>query len=399
MQGHLQTHKMSTSFIILLSLLTALDALAIDIYVPAFPVLATSLQVSTSQIQQTLSIFLVGLAVGQGLYGPFLDRFGRRIPLLIGLIIFILGSLLAAVATSLELLLFARFLQAIGAASGLVTPRAIISDICNEQDAARHFSVLMQVMMVIPIIAPLVGSQLLNYGTWHIIFYTLALLSFMLLVWSSISVPETLALSNRQPLNLKNIFKNYYLLCRNKSYFSFTLAGGFLLGGFFFYISNSPYIFIQHYSVSPEHYSYLFALNALCFIIFGQLSIWLLNRGWSAYQVLKLGSIILMFFTLMLSLVTLLYTPSLWVYTLLLTMVISSTGLLFGNLTALTMQQVQHHLAGIASALIGLLQYSFGAVIGFIASLATENILVLPVTLLICAFSMIILNTIAHKNA
>jgi len=101
----------------------------------------------------------------------------------------------------------------------------------------------------------------------------------------------------------------------------------------------------------------------------------------------------------MLSLVTLLYTPSLWVFTLLLTMVISSTGLLFGNLTALTMQQVQHHLAGIASALIGLLQYSFGAVIGFIASLATENILVLPVTLLICAFCMIILNTIAHKNA
>lgn len=136
MQGHLQTHKMSASFIILLSLLTALDALAIDIYVPAFPVIATSLQVSTSQIQQTLSIFLVGLAVGQGLYGPFLDRFGRRIPLLIGLIIFILGSLLAAVATSLELLLFARFLQAIGAASGLVTPRAIAIFVMSKMQLA-----------------------------------------------------------------------------------------------------------------------------------------------------------------------------------------------------------------------------------------------------------------------
>ncbi|KAF1027433.1 MAG: Bicyclomycin resistance protein [Acinetobacter bereziniae] len=225
-----QNQKLGFSLIMLLAMLTALDALAIDIYLPAFPEIAKSLSVNLGEMQQTLSIFLIGLAIGQGIYGPLLERFGRKLPLLIGVLIFIIGSLIASFATSLELLLSARFLQALGAAAGLVTPRAIISDLCNEQDAAKNFSILMQVMMVAPIVAPLVGSYLIQHSSWHIIFYTLAGLGTILLLWSIRSLPETCAPEKRQALDFKNIFNSYRYICSNQVYLYFTLASGFLFG-------------------------------------------------------------------------------------------------------------------------------------------------------------------------
>ncbi len=131
----------------LLAMITALDAMAIDMYLPAFPAVALELAASPGKIQQTLSVFLVGLALGQGIYGPLLDRFGRRRPLLIGLGIFVLGSVMAALAPSVEWLLAARFLQALGAAAGLVAPRAIVSDVCTVQESARVFSVLIGMLV------------------------------------------------------------------------------------------------------------------------------------------------------------------------------------------------------------------------------------------------------------
>ncbi len=171
------------SFIFLLAMITALDAMAIDMYLPAFPAVAQQLAVSPGQVQQTLSVFLVGLALGQALYGPLLDRFGRRMPLLIGLLVFVAGSAMAAMAGSLEWLLFARFLQALGAAAGLVAPRAIVSDVYTVQESARVFSVLMQVMMVAPILAPVIGSFLLVHAGWRSIFWVLALIAALATAW------------------------------------------------------------------------------------------------------------------------------------------------------------------------------------------------------------------------
>jgi MFS transporter, DHA1 family, multidrug resistance protein len=392
-----QNPKIGFSLIVLLAMLTALDALAIDIYLPAFPEIAKSLSINLSEMQQTLSIFLIGLAVGQGIYGPLLERFGRKLPLLIGVVIFIIGSLMASFATSLELLLSARFLQALGAAAGLVTPRAIISDLCNEQDAAKNFSILMQVMMVAPIVAPIVGSYLIQHSSWHIIFYTLAGLGTILLFWSIRSLPETCAPEKRQALDFKNIFSSYRLICTNQAYLYFTLASGFLFGGFFFYISNSPYIFIQHYQLSTSHFSYLFAFNAFCFILIGQVSIWLLNKFWSPYKILKLGLSIFLLATMWLCISTLFRQPSLIEYISILGSAIWSTGFLFGNLTALAMQQAENHLTGVASSFMGLIQYALGAMIGFIASLMPEHISILPATLSLCGLFMFDLSLYANK--
>ncbi|ATZ67229.1 Bcr/CflA family efflux MFS transporter [Acinetobacter haemolyticus] len=375
--------KISWSLLLLLSLFTALDALAIDIYLPAFPALAESFATTPGHVQLTLSIFLIGLAIGQGIYGPLLDRFGRRRPLLIGIAIFILGSLLAAIAPTIEWLLAARFLQAIGASAGLVVPRAIISDVCDAKTSAKNFSILMQVMMIVPIIAPLFGSLILRFGSWHLIFYTLAILGSILWLWGSQAIPETLKPQYRQPLQFTAIKTSYQTLALNQVFMAYTLAGGFILGGFFVYLSQSPFIFIQHYHIHNESFSTLFAANAVGLIIFGQVSILLLKR-WSAQQLLVLGMSIFCGASLVLMLSAYFYDLGLWQYILLLGLAIWSTGFIFGNLTALTMQQSPQHLTGAASSLMGLLQYAFASLIGLIVSFFELNISLLPASLFIC---------------
>ncbi|ENX15640.1 hypothetical protein F895_02186 [Acinetobacter sp. CIP 64.2] len=383
MQSAAPISKISWSLLLLLSLFTVLDALAIDIYLPAFPLLAESFATTAGQIQLTLSVFLIGLAIGQGIYGPLLDRFGRRNPLLIGIAIFILGSLLAAIAPNIEWLLAARFLQAIGASAGLVVPRAIISDVCDAKTSAKNFSILMQVMMIIPIIAPLFGSLILRIGSWHLIFYTLAALGALLLLWGTQAIPETLKPQYRQSLQFAAIKTSYQTLALNQKFMAYTLAGGSILGGFFVYLSQSPFIFIQHYHIHNEGFSTLFAANAIGLIILGQVSIILLKR-WSAQQLLILGMCIFSGASLILLLSVSLSTLSLWQYVALLGLSIWSTGFIFGNVTALTMQQSPQHLTGAASSLMGLLQYALASLIGLIVSLFEINISLLPASLFVC---------------
>ncbi|WP_336041203.1 multidrug effflux MFS transporter [Acinetobacter dispersus] len=375
--------KISWSLLLLLSLFTALDALAIDIYLPAFPLLTESFATTPGHIQLTLSVFLIGLAIGQGIYGPLLDRFGRRNPLLIGIAVFILGSILAAVAPTIEWLLAARFLQAIGASAGLVVPRAIISDVCDAKTSAKNFSILMQVMMIVPILAPLLGSVILRIGSWHLIFYTLAVLGSVLWLWGNQAIPETLKPQYRQALQFTAIKNSYQTLCLNKSFISYTIAGGFILGAFFVYLSQSPFIFIQHYHIHNESFSTLFAANAIGLIILGQISILLLKR-WSAQQLLVIGMCLFSGSSFILMLSLYFYDLNLWQYIALLGLSIWSTGFIFGNLTALTMQQSPQHLTGAASSLMGLLQYAFAALIGFVVSLIEINVSLLPSSLFIC---------------
>ncbi len=188
-------------------------------YLPAFPTVATSLDITPGQVQQTLTIFLIGLGIGQGLYGPFLDRFGRRPPLLIGIALFTIGSLAAALSTSFEGLLLARFLQALGAAAGSVASRAVVTDTCDPQNSARIYSMLMQVMMIAPITAPMLGGLILLYGEWHLIFWVLALFGIICGLFTIRLLPETLPVERRVPLSMRSIVRNYAMQLSNPSFF------------------------------------------------------------------------------------------------------------------------------------------------------------------------------------
>lgn len=376
--------------IILLASLSALVAAAIDMYLPAFPTVATSLDITPGQVQQTLSVFLIGLGIGQGLYGPLLDRFGRKPPLLFGITLFTIGSVAAALTTSFEGLLIARFLQALGAAAGSVASRAVVTDTCDPQSSARIYSMLMQVMMIAPITAPMLGGLILLYGQWQLIFWVLALFGMICAVFTLRLLPETLPVARRVPLSIRSIVRNYAIQLSNPSFFFYTLAASCTLGCLFIYINNSPFVFIEMFNLSPNQFSYIFAANALVMIGISQINLRLLKL-YSVIRVLFIG--LGGFITtglVLLSLVQLNW-ESLWSYSILLGLGMAMLGLITGNLTALTMAHTQQY-AGIASALMGLIQFLLAATIGFLASIAAPpSLSTLPIALLVLGLAALAL--------
>ena len=368
--------------IFLLASLSALVAAAIDMYLPAFPTVAISLDISEGQVQQTLTVFLVGLGIGQGLYGPFLDRFGRRPPLLFGIALFTIGSLAAAMSTSFESLLVARFLQAIGAAAGSVASRAVVTDTCDPQNSARFYSMLVKVMMVAPITAPLLGGLILLYGEWHLIFWVLTGLGIFSGLFTIRWLPETLPVERRVPLSMRSIVRNYAIQISNPSFFFYTMATSCTLGCLFIYLNNAPFIFINMFGLTPNQFSYIFASNAMLMIAISQVNLRLLKL-YSATQIVFVGlGGFMVIGTLLMSLVQLDW-QALWSYSILLGMGIAMLGMITGNLTAMTMAHTQQH-AGIASALMGFMQFVLAATIGFIASIiAAPSLLTMPIALLV----------------
>ncbi len=372
--------NLSIRLIILLASLNALVAAAIDMYLPAFPAIGSDLAISAGQVQQTLTVFLIGMALGQAVYGPLLDRYGRRRPLLAGILLFVLGSVLAALAHSFELLLLARFIQALGAAAGSVTPRAVIADTCDVDSAARAFSMLMQIMMIAPISAPIIGSASLLVGPWQLIFWILAGAGALAGLTSLRMLPETLAPERRLPVSVRNIARNYFLLLSYPRFLLFTLASGFTVGALFTYISNSPFVFIQHYGLTPGHYSLIFAASAGAMILTGQINLRLL-RLYKPLEVLYMGLAGFVSAAAMLGALVLLQAVSVWSYAVLLGLCLSMLGMITGNLTAVTMGYARQY-AGIASSLMGMLQFFLAGLLGFVINLMTTSLLTMPAALL-----------------
>ena len=378
-----RTGGIGFSLLLLLALLTALDAMAIDMYLPGMPDIASDFAVSSGRIQQTLSVFLAGLAIGQGIYGPLLDRFGRRVPLLIGTGIFTAGSILGALAPSVEWLLFARFIQAIGAAAGLVTPRAIVADLCNMAESARIFSLLMQIMMIAPILAPIVGGYLLGHGGWRFIFWVLAGLGAAGMAWGLRSIPDSLPAEHRAPLHLGHIRRSYGRQLLNRTFMAYALSGGFALAGLFVYLSGSAFVFTGYYGLTPSQFSYLFAANSVGLVLGGMLSNRLLSAGLSSQHVMVIGLAAHAMTGFVLFLVVWADVASLVVYAGLLAFTIGMLGLVFGNVTALAMNNAGPQI-GIASALMGMLHYSIAALVGYVVSLTAEGLGQLPLSIGIC---------------
>ncbi|MGG4775666.1 Bcr/CflA family efflux MFS transporter [Alcaligenaceae bacterium 429] len=387
---------LSLSLILLLALFTAMDAMAIDMYLPSMPAIGLGFGVSATQVQQTLSIFLIGLAVGQAAYGPLLDRYGRRLPMLIGVVIFVVGSVVAALAPSIEWLLTARFLQALGAAAGLVTPRAIVSDRCTLAESAPIFSLLMQIMMIAPILAPIIGGFLLEQGSWRLIFWALAGIGALGLLWGIVTVPETLKPAQRSSLSISSILRSYSQQLRLPIFMAYTLAGSFMLSSLFLYISHSAFIFTQHFDLTPSTFSYLFAGNAISLVIGGQLSTSLLKRGFAETRVTYIGLCLHLLSGALLFLIVKLGLASLWSYATLIALAVGSLGLIFGNLTALTM----HHSgkqAGVASALMGTLQYLISALAGYVVAFFGQGPAVLPLAIAGCALLALLCCKLAER--
>lgn len=243
---------------------------AIDMFLPAMPDITRDLGTSIAATQMTLTAYFMAFGLAQMAYGPWSDAAGRKKPLYLGLVIFLIGTLACTFATSIGLLIAARVFQALGAAVLMVVPRAIIRDRHTGESATRLMALVMLVMSVSPMLAPLAGSLLMGFGGWRVIFGVLALAAALALFLTFRTLPETLATQDRRPVNAASMMAGIRQLSRDRSFMGLTLVGGFGMASFFVYIAMAPFVFTGAYGLSPQQFSLAFAVNAVGFFLASQ---------------------------------------------------------------------------------------------------------------------------------
>lgn len=354
----------SLSWIALLGMLTALAPLSIDMYLPALPQIASSLSVSTAMVSNTVPAYFFGLVIGQLIYGPISDRIGRKKPLYFGLSIFVLASILCAFATQVEWLIAARVLQALGGCVGIVVARAAIRDRLSPAESAQAYSLLILVMGLAPILAPLMGSMLLQWVGWRGIFAALALFGLFCLVMINRRFEETLPEASRRHLSFPQIFATYWDLLKDNRFRTPALAGGALMAVMYCYISVSSALFIDHFKVTPQQFSLIFGFNAAGLIALSQLNGFMVKKI-GLLPLLNLGASMQLFGVVLLLSLEFSGHATLALTMLCLFFIVSGIGFTAPNSTAIALAS-QGHRAGMASALLGAIQFGCGLLAGAI---------------------------------
>ena len=345
---------------VLLGGLTAFGPLSIDMYLPALPAIGRDLAASESVIQLTLTACLVGLALGQILAGPLSDRLGRRRLLLIGVAGYVLASLLCATAPVASVLVGFRLLQGLAGAAGIVIARAIVRDLYVGSAAARYFSRLVLIMGLAPILAPVIGAQLLRVTSWHGIFVTLAFVAALLWLGAVVGLPETLPAARRSGGGLRVTLATFRALISDARFIGYALSAGLAFGAMFAYISGSPFVLQGIYGVSPQTFSLIFGTNALGFVIASQVNGSLVGRIPPA-RLLVAGLITAATSGIVLLLAVLIGGLGLVAVLPPLFSLVSSIGFIVPNATALALSR-RPNAAGTGSALLGVIQSGVGAV-------------------------------------
>ena len=354
-------------WLLLMGALTAIGPISIDMYLPAFPDMATSLNATGSQVERTLAAYLIGMAGAQLIYGPLADRFGRKPPLYGALLVYILASAGCALAPTVEFLTICRVIQAMGGAAGMVISRAVVRDHYSTQEAARALSMLMLVMGIAPILAPLVGGQVLALTGWRGIFAIITVAGIALLVAVSRIMVESLPPEKQVALSWGHIFRTYGGLITHRRFVAFALSGGMGSATMFGYIVASPRLFIEHFGVSPQFYGFIFGLKALSLIIGSQVSARLLKTHrpekllpWALTAMMTAGLSALAF--------TLLGWITMPLIMLCMMCFMFTQGFVGPNSAAMALSDQGRQL-GSASAMMGTITISCGALAGLTVSL------------------------------
>ena len=263
--------KVSFILVVFLGMLTAITPLATDLYLPALPIMPGELNTTASNIQMTIGIMTFGVAIGQLFGGPISDTMGRKLPLIIGNLLCVISGIICAYAPSIEILLLGRFLQGLTGSVGVVISKAIARDFASGQELTKLFALLMMVNGLAPVLAPLVGGQLLLFTTWRVIFVILALFSTILLVGSFL-FRESLPKEKRITGGIGTAAKNYIKLIKDKPFLGQTLIQLFAFGAFFSYISGSSFVYQNIFQLSAQEFSYLFGINSCGIILASAIS-------------------------------------------------------------------------------------------------------------------------------
>ena len=348
--------------VLILGALTALGPLAIDMYLPAFPQMAKDLGVETGTVQLTLSVFMGGVSIGQAFYGPLVDRWGRRGPLLVGMVAFSLAAIGCAMANSIGSLLGWRLAMALGGSASMVIPRAVVRDLFETQESARVYSLLMLILGVSPILAPTLGGQLLAFMGWRAIFVMLAVIGAGISAAVMWGLPETLHKEYRVKGGVGLALKTYWQLLRDRRFLPLALATGCTLGVILTYLSGSSFVFMELYHLNAQQYAYVFGFNAVGLIVASQINQRLLRR-YTPRQVLSVAFVVNALAGMTLAALGATGAGGMWGLIALLFVCLSCCGIIFPNVAALIMEPFGE-VAGSASALLGTVQFGVAAGMG-----------------------------------
>lgn len=363
------TSKQKTLIILILGALAALGPFSIDMYLPAFPAIAGDMGVETSKVGLSLTSYFIGISLGQFIYGPLIDRYGRKKPILIGLSLYLVASILCFLSFEVEHLIVARFIQALGGCVGMVASRAIIKDVFKPEEIAKTFSMIALVMGVAPIIAPTVGGLIVAALSWKAVFITLAILAAIVFLLVFIRLPETRGADPSVSMKPKDVVSNYFAALKIEGFIAYTLAGSFSMATMFAYIAGSPFVFMKLRGMTESQYAWIFGLNALGILLGSQFNRLALNR-YSSEQICRACVLTILATTSVLLIGNSMFDMHIYLIQACLFLTLFALGFINPNTTALALNKCSPRNAGTASAIMGAIQMMSGAAMtGFVSVL------------------------------
>lgn len=363
-------------FVGLMALYVALMAMSIDMILPALGLMGSEFSVAhENEMQYVISILFLGFTLGQIIYGPLSDSFGRKKPIYVGILIYIIGDILSLTANNFSIMLFGRFLQGLGAASPRVVSLAIVRDLYHGSDMARVMSFIMTVFIFVPVIAPSIGQTILLFTTWHAMFFIFLTAGIIAIIWTYFRLPETLHKIDIKPFNLKTIWKDFLIVVTNKITMGYTICAGIIFGALIGYLTSSRQIFQEYFAVG-KLFPIFFGISALSI---GAASITnsMIVKRLGMRLICHHALIIVIAMSAIFSFLLIVQNNHLtiWQFMIFMPCVFFCFGLLFGNLNALAMEPMGHY-AGIASAIVGSLSSGISLIIGTIIGQSYNNTLI-----------------------
>ncbi|HEY4628644.1 MAG TPA: multidrug effflux MFS transporter [Flavobacterium sp.] len=377
--------------ILILGSLTALGPFSIDMYLPGFAGIAKDLNTSVANVSMTLSSYFIGISAGQLLYGPLLDRFGRKKPLFIGMLVYILASLGCVFVTDIDTFIGLRFIQAVGSCAATVASVSMVRDLFPVKDIPKVFSLLMLVVGLSPMLAPTIGGYITaDYG-WHTVFFILMCMGILILLAAQIGLPNTYKPDTSISLKPKPIITNFISIVKEPQFYTYAFTGAVAFSGLFTYVAASPILFMDIFKVDAKVYGWIFAFMSLSFISASQLNSVLLNRFKSEQMIfgaLITQSVIVILFLSINDLLGLYGTITM------LFLFLACLGISNPNTAGLTLAPFSRN-AGSASALMGAIQLGLGALASFAVGIFVKNsavpmVVIMTVTTLLALLILIL---------
>ena len=345
---------------LVLGLLSAVGPFAIDMFLPALPAIAADLRANVSTTQGTISFYFMAFGLSQLIYGPLADQLGRKVPIYIGLTLFIIGSIAATVAPTIAALITARMIQGTGAASLMVMTRAIIRDQYRGYEATRLMSLVMLVFSVSPMFAPLAGSGLILVTGWRGVFAAMGVAGILAFVITAVLQPETLPKDKRVKVSLNAMARGAKTLFRDPVFLGLTFIGAFSMSAFFVFIASASFVYTESFGLTPAQFSLAFTVNAMGFIGASQIAPGLMRKH-GALKIISLGVFGYAASMLALFALVLVGLGTFWVMVAGLVVTFAFVGLVIP--TAMVASLDDHgEIAGLASSLGGTLQMVAGGV-------------------------------------